>query len=226
MNHPPKRKNKNLLSKDEHLVDERSLIDLEDSAALSLEDRLNIYWRDNKSFLISCILVLLLSTIGYQSARIVKNQKEAALKAEYAEAETSGKLADFARTHSDKALGGFAALKIADIAYTYGEYGKALEFYDLAVSVLKEPTLAGRARIGQAFALYSSGGTEEGFARLNAIIADETLAEATRAEAAYHLAVEAHAKGRKDEFNSYAEQIKNLEFAGQWQQRLQYLSID
>ena len=132
-------------------------------------------------------------------------------------------LAEFARTHTDKALGGFAALRIADKAYEKKDYEEALEFYTQAVSVLEEPILAGRARIGQAFALYSTGKTAEGLAQLDAITSDNTLAESIQAEAAYHLAIEAYTAGHTEEFSSYAAQINDSEFAGQWQQRLQLL---
>ena len=226
MNHPPKKKIKDALLPDDHQVDERNLIDLEDSAALSFEDRVNIYWNENKSFLIGSIVALLLVVVGYQGMRIIKEQAEAALQAEYAEADANGTLAEFAHAHSYKALGGFAALKIADEAYSDGDYEKALEFYDLAVSVLEEPILAGRARIGLAFALYHNGKIEECLARLNAITSDSTLAEAIQVEAAYHLAVEAHAAGRTSEFSSYTAQVNDSKFAGQWQQRLQNLPVD
>ena len=65
--------------------------------------------------------------------------------------------------------------------------------------------------------------SEEGLAQLNAITSDASLSEAIRVEAAYHLALEAHTAGRTAEFASYAAQVNNSEFAGQWQQRLQRL---
>lgn len=225
MNHPPKKKHKNPLLPDDRQVDERNFIHLEDSASLSFEDRATIYWNENRRFLIGCILGLMLVTVGYQGMRILKEKTEAALQDEYAEAYETGMLAEFARAYTDKALGGFAALQIADKAYGQKNYEKALEFYTLAVSALEEPILAGRARIGQAFALYSTGKTAEGLAQLDAITTDNTLAEAIRAEAAYHLAIEAHTAGHTEEFSSYAAQINDSEFAGQWQQRLQSLPM-
>lgn len=223
MNHPPKKKNKNPLLPENNQVDERNLINLEDSASLSFEDRVNIYWQENKGFLIGCILVLVLVTVGYQGMRLVKEQMEVALQNKYAEADASGTLAEFARAHDDKPLGGFAALTIADQAYNDEDFETAHEFYTLAVSALDEPVLAGRARIGQAFALYKTGKVDEGLALLNAITSDNTLAESIRIEAAYHLAIEAYTADQEAEFSSYASQIKDSKFAGQWQQRLQSL---
>ena len=222
MNHPPKKKHKNPLMPEDDVIDERHLIDLEESAEISFEDRVSIYWMENKGFITGCITVLLFVVAGYQSMRIFKDRAEMALQAEYAQADASETLADFAKANSNKALGGFAALSTADAAYTAEEYEKALEFYNLAADALEEPTLAGRAQLGQAFALYQNGSTDEGLAKLNAITADSSLAEAARAEAAYHLAVEADTAGRTEEFESYAAQINDSALAGQWQQRLSY----
>ena len=110
MNHPPKKKSKDPLLPENNSVDERNLIDLEDSASLSLEDRVNIYWKENKGFLVGCILVLFLIIVAYQGMRIVKEQMEAKLQVSYAKADASDTLDEFARTHSDKVLGGFAVL--------------------------------------------------------------------------------------------------------------------
>lgn len=224
MNHPKKKKNKNPLLPNDQQVDERNLIDLEDAASFSFEDRAHIYWKENKGFLISCITALLLIIVAYQSMRIVKENIEAGLQAEYAKADAENTLAEFARSHVDESLGGFAALKVADEAYTDKDYEIAIELYTLAGSALEEPLLAGRAKLGHAFALYNHGKTGEGLAQLNAITSDISLAESIRAEAAYHLAVEAHTAGRDSEFSSYADQVNNSKFASQWQENLQSLS--
>ena len=222
MKRPAKKKHQNPLLPEDDQIDERNLIDLEDSAELSFEDRVSIYWMENKAFISGCITVLLLVVVAFQGMRILKERSEAALQAEYAAADTNETLEDFAKANSNKEIGGFAALSTADAAYTEEDFSKALEFYNLAAEALDEPTLAGRAQLGQAFALYQSGSEEEGLAKLNAITANSSLAEAARAEAAYHLAIEADAEGRTAEFESFAAQINDSALAGQWQQRLSY----
>jgi predicted negative regulator of RcsB-dependent stress response len=222
MKRPAKKKHQNpLLPKDDQ-VDERNLIDLEDSAEVSFEDRVTIYWMENKSFITGCITVLLLVIVAYQGMRMLKEHSEAALQAEYAAADANATLAEFAKANSNQQIGGFAALSTADAAYEEEDFSTALEFYNLAAEALDEPTLAGRAQLGLAFALYQSGSEEQGLAKLNAITADSSLAEAARAEAAYHLAIEADAAGRSEEFDGFAAQINESTMAGQWQQRLSY----
>jgi hypothetical protein len=222
MKRPAHKKHRDPLFSDDDQIDERNLIDLEDSADISFEDRVNIYWMDNKGFMIGCVTVLIVAIVGYQGMLMYKEQAELELQADYAEARTNETLADFAKAHANKDLGGFAALITADDAYRAEDYSQALEFYGIAADAIEDGILAGRAQLGQAFALYQSGSEAEGLAKLNAIVADNSLAEAARAEAAYHLAIEADSAGRTDEFDSYAAQINNSPLAGQWQQRLDY----
>ena len=215
MNHPPKKKKKNPLLPENNQVDERQLINLKDSENISFEDRVTLYWNENKEFVTGCILVLLIAVIGYQGMRIVKDSMAAKIQSEYATADSNNTLENFVDAHAGKPLGGFASLRIADEAYTEGDYEKAFEFYTLAVSSeLEDPVLAGRAHIGQAFALYNKGKTDEGLTKLNSITTDTSLSDAIRVEAAYHLAVNAYAAGRTEEFASYAKQVENAGFVG------------
>jgi hypothetical protein len=222
MKHPAKKKHRDPLLPENDLIDERNLIHLEDSADISFEDRVSVYWMENKSFIIGCIFVLMFVIVAYQGMRIYNGQAELQLQEKYADARNNETLAEFAKANGNKDLGGFAALITADDAYKADDYSKALEFYTIAANGLSDSILIGRAQMGQAFALYQSGSEAEGLAKLNAVTADSSLAEAIRAEAAYHLAVEADAAGRTDEYDSYAAQINSSPLAGQWQQRLDY----
>ena len=222
MKRPAKKKPQNPLLPEDGQIDERNLIDLEDAAEVSFEDRVRIYWMENKAFISGCISLLLFVVAAYQGLHILKQRSEAALQEAYATADADAALAEFAKANSDQPIGGFAALRTADEAYTAQDYATALEFYTLAAGALAEPSLAGRAQLGQAFASYQNGDTDDGLARLNAISADPSLAEAARAEAAYHLAIEADSAGNAAEFETYAAQINQSTYAGQWQQRLNF----
>jgi len=92
----------------------------------------------------------------------------------------------------------------------------------IASDGLADNILAGRAALGQAFALYNTGKTAEGLAKLNGITANTNLPESARAEAAYHLAVDADVAGKSEEFDSLVAQINAMELAGQWQQRISF----
>ncbi len=221
MNRPSKNKRHNpTLPENADVVDERHLVDVEESAEISLEDRISIYWMENKGFISGCIFVLALLIIAFNGMRIYKDHAEAKLQAAYAEAMAGETLADFAQANANKDLGGLAALTVADEAYTAEDFEKALNFYAIAADALAENVLAGRARVGQAFALFYSGKKDEALAQLADIAADNNLAEVARAEAAYHLAIEADVAGRSEEYDRYVAQIEASTIATQWQQRL------
>jgi len=222
MNRPSKNKRHNptLPENSDVDVDERHLVDVEDSEEISIEDRISIYWMENKGFISGCIFVLALLIIGFNGMRIYKGHAEGKIQVAYAEAKASDTLAEFAQAHSNKDLGGLAALTVADQAYTAEEFEKALNFYSIAADALADNILAGRARLGQAFANFYNDNESAALAQLADIAGDSNLPEVARAEAAYHLAVEADVAGRTGEYDRYVAQIQASSIASQWQQRL------
>ena len=222
MNRPQKNKvnNPTLPEEQQDLVDERNLVDVQESEEISIEDRISMYWMENKSFISSCIFVLALLIIGFNGMRMYKSHAEAQLKAAYAESVANETIADFAQANSNKDLGGLAALTVADQAYSAKEFEKALNFYSMAADALATNILSGRALLGQAFANFYMGNKEPALAQLADIAANSNLAEAARAEAAYHLAIEADVADRSEEYDRYIAQIQASPIATQWQQRL------
>ena len=222
MNRPQKNKiNNSTLPEDrQDLVDERNLVDVEKSEEISLEDRISMYWMENKSFISSCIFVLALLIIVLNGMRMYKSHAEVELQNTYAEATANETLADFAQANSNKDLGGLAALTVADQAYSAKEFNKALNFYGIAADALATNFLSGRALLGQAFANFYIGNEEAALVQLAEIAANNSLAAVARAEAAYHLAVEADVANRTEEYNRYIAQIQASPLAIQWQQRV------
>ena len=222
MNRPQKNKiNNSTLPEDrQDLVDERNLVDVEKSEEISLEDRISMYWMENKSFISSCIFVLALLIIVLNGMRMYKSHAEVELQNTYAEATANETLADFAQANSNKDLGGLAALTVADQAYSAKEFNKALNYYGIAADALATNFLSGRALLGQAFANFYIGNEEAALVQLAEIAANNSLAEVARAEAAYHLAVEADVANRTEEYNRYIAQIQASPLAIQWQQRI------
>lgn len=222
MNRPKKNKIKNPTITDEQQdqLDERNLIDVEDSEEISFEDRAQMYWMENKGFIAGCITVLALAVIAFNGMRIYKQKAEEKVQAQYAEAQANDSLAEFAQDYFNKDLGGLAALTVADEAYGEDEFEKALKYYSVAADALTDTILGGRAQIGQAFANYYAGNDSAALEQLAGIAADASLPEAARTEAAYHLAVEANVAGDQELYERYVAQIQASEIATQWQQRL------
>lgn len=222
MNRPKKNKIKNptLPEDQQDVVDERNLIDVEESEEISFEDRVQIYWMENKGFVSGCILVLALGIIALNGMRMYKTAAEGKIQSAYAEAVENETLADFAKANTTQDLGGLAALTVADEAYTAEDFARALEFYSIAAGALSNDILASRAQLGQAFARFYNGEKEAALTQLKGIADNSSLPEAARAEAAYHLAVEADVAGQDAEYDRYVAQIEGSSTATQWQQRL------
>lgn len=221
MNRPKKQKVKNPTLPEDHQVDERHLIDTEESEDLSFEDRIHMYWMENKAFISGCILVLALLIIGFNGMKIYVAYAESKIQSAYTEATANDSLEAFAKEYSNKALGGLAALEVGDAAYASEDYAKATEYYSMVPDAVDNDILQGRARIGLAFARYYSGEAEKGLAQLREIAGDNSLPGAIRAEAAYHLAVNADVSGDDTAFKNYADQVASSTAASQWQQRMQ-----
>ena len=122
MKRPKKNKITNPTLPEDQQADERHLIDAGESAAISIEDRIHLYWMENKGFITGCIAVLALLVIGFNGMRIYAAYAGQKVQAAYAAARASDSLADFARAYSNKPLGGVAALQVADSAYAAADY--------------------------------------------------------------------------------------------------------
>lgn len=222
MNRPKKNKIKNPTIPDDRqdLLDERNLIDLKDSKELSFEERIHMYWMENKTFISTCVSILILGILTFNITRIYRQYAEEKIQSYYVVAEAEGSLADFALEYPDETLGGLAALKTADAAYKAGEFERALKFYSVAVGALSESIPRGRALTGQAFARFYLGQEDEAREQLAGMAADQGLPDSTRAEAAYHLAIDANFSGNRELYQHYRDQLESLPNTDLWQQRI------
>lgn len=221
MNRPKKNKDTNPTLPKNAGVDERNLIDTEESDDISIEDRIHLYWMENKGFITGCVLVLALAIIGINGMRIYKSHAESSIQLAYANARAESTLANFAQEYDDTTLGGFAALSVADDHYAAGDYAPAIEYYEIAVEALNHDLLDGRAQLGLAFAIFRNGDASKGLALLEALADDADIPEPIRQEAAYHLAIEADVDGDTEAFKKYSMQLTESGVGGPWQQRMQ-----
>ena len=222
MKRPRHKKNKHRTTEDEaHVIDERNLVDAEESTEFSFEDRVAVYWMENKSSVISSILFLIVTISLLNGFRIYRGYSEEKLQADYSGSLNTEKLDSFATVNPDLAIGGFAALSVADAAFEDKEYKRASEFYTLAAKSLGENILAGRAILGLAFTTYQSA-KEEGLDQLNSIASSAIYSDSIKAEAVYHLAIDALSEGKVEAFDSLVTQLNQLEVRSQWAQRLEY----
>ncbi len=189
------------------------------AAAPDFELTLRKFWEKNaKIIYLTCatVVVIILAQGGLRYFRI---QKEKGIAEAYAGATTSERLKSFASEHPEHVLGAAALLRLADEAYTAGQYADAATNYQKSAAIFKTGPFAGRARLGEAFAKIMSGQATEGETKLKQIADDTTLPKVIRAEAAYHLGALALDADRKDEALKQLDLVSTLDPTSSWAER-------
>ncbi len=170
--------------------DERKTVILdEDLEGLEFEDKAWLYWKRNKTFIITMIVLVFAIIVGVKGWKIYKSDSFNSLASAYEKASTSEQLEAFAKANSGTALAGVALLQNADALYEAKDYAKAAETYKAACADLDGQVLLGRALLGQAMSVAQSGKSADGKKLLDDIAANKDLSGAYRAEAAFNSAM-------------------------------------
>ncbi len=178
------------------------------------------FWEKNRSLILFGCAAALLAIVGREGWQYVSAMREKGVQQEYAKvADRADKLAAFADAHAGHVLAGVAYLQLADQRFEAADYKQAAAFYVKATGNLKNESLLGRARLGNAISLLEGGDQLAGEAALQALGADATVLKAVRAEAIYHLASLAFDAGKTDEVKKFVEEVTKIDLAGAWSQR-------
>jgi hypothetical protein len=199
--------------------DDRNLVAIDATTAVSLEEKLHIFWKNNgNAVLILCGLVILgiIAKFGWD---YVSDQKELDIEKDYAAATTPEQKKAFAASHADHSLGGVAALQAADAAVTAGKPADAIASYEQAGAALKDGPLAARAKFGAALAKVLAGKTAEGMTALKQFADDSTQPKGLRTEALYHLTSIAVDNGSAADAQKYSGQAAAIDSSSPWTQR-------
>lgn len=201
--------------------DDRNLVLVDDNyLAPSFEDRLRLFWEKNSRSVIAAIVLVFAVVVGKGVYEFYQAQKEKGIAADYAAAgNDSAKLKAFAASHDSHVLGGTAQLRIADAAYSAGNYTDSRAAYDKAASILKKDTFGPRARLGAAISAAQSGAVADASTSLKAIAADNSAGKIVRSEAAYQAASIAADAGNSDEAIRLIEQATVIDPDGVWASR-------
>src|SRR3954471_379905 len=132
--------------------DDRNLVAVDATTAVTFEDKVQLFWKQNKTAVFALCFIVLLALVGKEAWDYVARQKELDVEKAYAAATNSDQLKTFAAAHPNHSLGGIAQLRIADEAYKAGKSDEAAAGYEKAISALKEGPLVARAKIGHALA--------------------------------------------------------------------------
>jgi tetratricopeptide (TPR) repeat protein len=185
------------------------------------EEQLRAVWekKENRTtVLIGCVLVVLV-IIGWYGWKALAAARENEIQSVYSAATTPVRLRAFAQEHQGHPLAGAAYLKLADDAFTAGDYTAAIGDYDKAVAALPGPPFVTRALLGKAMCEIRSGKSTEGTAALRELAENGASVKAVRCEAAYHLASLAFDGGNFEDVAKYADLTMQIDAGGLWAQR-------
>jgi hypothetical protein len=185
------------------------------------EEQLRAIWekKENRTAVFAGCAIVVAVILGWYGYKALAAEREAQIETAYAAAVTPARLRTFTRDNPAHPLAGAADLKLADDAYTAGNYAEAIEDYDKAAAILSGTPFAPRALLGRAVCQMRSGKTAEGAALLRKLAEDASQLKAVRSEAAYHVATVAFDAGNSDDVNKFTDLIMQVDPAGAWAQR-------
>lgn len=197
-------------------ADERKTVILdEDLEGLEFEDRVWLYWKRNKTFIVSLIVLAFAVIIGKHAWISYVESRDNSIASGFAAADTFEKRAEFAKDNSGTAAAGAALLENADSLFEADKFAEAADVYKSAAENLGGTPVCGRALLGRAVSVLKSGKTEDA-KNLLASVAENSEALSYSAEAAYHLGVLLFAEGKAGEAKKSFESVLQNPNAGQW----------
>jgi hypothetical protein len=199
--------------------DDRNLVPVEATSAVSFEDKLQLFWKKNRTAVVALCGLILVGIIAKHGWDYLSRQKDIEVGNAYAAAKTTEQLKAFSASHSGHVLAGVAQLRMADEAYSDGKSADAIMLYDKTLSVLKDGPLAARAKLGRALAKVQSGKVAEATTELKQLADDVNQLKAIRTEAAYHLTGLAVEAGNSAEAQKFIDQLGQIDPMGPWTQR-------
>jgi predicted negative regulator of RcsB-dependent stress response len=185
------------------------------------EEQLRAVWekKENRTAVFAGCAIVVVMILGWYAYKAFAAQREAEIESVYSAAVTPARLRAFARDNAGHPLAGVAHLKLADEAYTAGNYSEAIGNYDKAAAALSGTPFASRALFGKAICQIRSGKSVEGTTLLLQLAEDAVQLKALRCEAAYHLASLAFDAGNFDDVNKFTDLVMQVDASGVWAQR-------
>lgn len=199
--------------------DERKTVILdEDFEGLEFEDKVWLYWKRNKSFIIASIVAMFVAIFAVQSWKVLKERRAAEISDAYAAASNIQELEDFAKKYPSEKLAGVSLIDAADLSYSNKDYAKSRLLYKNAASSLSGDILFGRALLGEAMSAFNASGAAEGKSLLKAVYENPSVQAAYRANAAYNLALAEISEGNFDAAKKILTSVSENPESSNWAQ--------
>jgi hypothetical protein len=199
--------------------DDRNLVPVNETTAVTFDEKLNVFWRRNRTGIAAAVVIVLIAILAKGGWDYHVAQQEGDVEKDYVAATTPEQLKAFAAAHPGHTLAAIAELRVADDAYAAGKAADALSGYEKAIGVLKSGPLAARAQLGRALAKVQAGKAAEGTSELKQLANDTTQFKAIRAEAAYQLASLAADANNSADVQKYSDLVMQVDPSSPWASR-------
>lgn len=205
--------------------DDRNLVEIDDAfAEADFEDRMWLFWQNNKVGIVAAIVIAILGVVGINTWQMMQKSQLASMQQQYAASVGDpGKLESFGAANSDKILGGLALLEAADDKYAAGDFAAAAGLYRQSLEPLQESVVVYRARLGLAVSQVKAGQTDQGKTTLRELFNSQTALASVRGEAGVELAQLELAEGNRDAAAQILNRVESLSNAEYWKSRAKNL---
>lgn len=191
--------------KEEELEGKNGLSD-KDFRDAHFDDKLFLFWNKYQNAIWTLVTIIMLGVIAFQGLKLFREYQKSQMQEAFTQALTSNNLESFAQNNSDKELGGYAFLVLADKAFSEKKYAEAEQYYLNSLNGLKDSEINGRAQLGRAMCLVFEN--KEGATNSLSMIADnDKILLPIRLEALTNLCVY---NIEKKDFTSYETNIEKL----------------
>jgi predicted negative regulator of RcsB-dependent stress response len=194
--------------------------------APGLDEQFHGFWQSNRRSIYLGVLLVIGVVLAKEGIQYFAEQHEQGIQAAYATATTPEKLRAFIADHPGHALAGVAHLTLADAAYAAGKFADAQLDYNKAATLIAQPLLVSRAKLGLAISMVQNGQNDSGRDMLKQLADDSRASKVIRCEATYDLASLAFDAGKYDEVLKFTDQITPLDESGMWSQRALGLRVN
>ncbi len=200
-------------------ADERKTVIADaDFENLDFDDRVWLWWRENKKSVILAVVVSFVLIIGVNAYKLVSHQAMIAEQTAYNACSDAKSLEEFALNNGGT-LGAVAALQSGDDLFKNAKFAEAKSFYAKAEKGLKGNPLLGRAALGVAFSEIALGNKAEGKKALADIVQNAQVNEAFKIQAQYELGVMEFADGNKDAAKKTLQAVADNPASGMYGQQ-------
>jgi hypothetical protein len=204
--------------------DPSKVIDVAFKKEISFEERCWFFLREHSRYLTYTLGFLLIAGVIVAVTLWVKDFYGQHVQKRFAALQSQEAKVSFAEHHTSHPLAGICFLESADTAYQAKDYSQAAKYYEQAQAGLKHTVFGGRAALGKAMSLLSSGDKEEGRIALLSTATDMHYPQSIRAEAFYLSAILNIDRGKPHKAKQLLQYLVDGDYGEVWKGQAEELA--